>query len=103
MIYLDANCLIAATVRVDEERRTEQVARLARKRGAELSVSPWAEYEARKYLHASGEEDWEEGLEGFLLDRRLPAEWDAAVASALRLARDFKRRLAVDSAESRRS
>lgn len=99
MIYLDANCVIAATVRVEEEERTLKMQRLARQHGAELYVSPWAEYEARKYLHGSGAKDWETDLDGFLTGRRLAGNWTGAVAKALRLAREFRARLAVDSAD----
>lgn len=99
MIYLDANCVVAATVRVDEEERTEKMARLARKHGSELRVSPWAEYETRKYLLGANAADWEADLDGFLVGRRLPGDWAVAVAEALRLAREFRARLAVDSAD----
>lgn len=101
MIYLDANALIAAVVMVAEEQRTARIARLMRKRPV-VRVSPLAEYEARKHLYQAREDDWEPNMETFLDGpaQRLSDEWSAPILQALKLARDFNERLAVDSADT---
>lgn len=99
MIYLDANVLIAAAVNVQDEDRTARVCRLALQRPT-MWVSPLAEYEAKKHLYQSGEQDWQEDMENFLQRRRLADEWSGPILKALRLAQDFKARLAVDSADT---
>lgn len=55
--------------------------------------------EAHKYLLGSRAPDGEGGLPGFLTGGRLAGNWAGAVAEALRLARDFRARVAVDSAD----
>ena len=99
MTYLDANVLVAAVVNVAEEERTARTARLARSK-AVLCVSPLAEYEAKKHLYQSGEGEWEEDFENFAAGKRLADQWSGPVLQALKLARDFKARLAVDSADT---
>ena len=99
LVYLDANALIACVVNVAGADATARMRRLA-KTGTRLQASPLAEYEARKHLHFRQVADWEADLDGFLLNRRLADEWRAAIAQALRLARDFRARLAVDSADT---
>lgn len=73
--------------------------RLARQHGAELYVSPWAEYEARKYLHGSNATARESDLDDFFPAGGSWRDWPLAVAEALRIAREFRARLTVDSAD----
>lgn len=101
MIYLDANVLVAAVVNVTTEGRTEKTLRLLRREDV-LRVSPLADYEARKHLYQAEEEGWEGALE-MLLEKRTPLlgdSWSGPVLMALKLARDFRERLAVDSADT---
>jgi hypothetical protein len=102
MIYLDANALIALVVNIAEESRTAQMERLMRTAEAPMFVSPLADYEARKHLFATGDREWENRLK-LLYEKRLTlisGGWEPAILQALKLARQFKARLAVDSADT---
>jgi predicted nucleic acid-binding protein len=102
MIYLDANALIALVVNIAEESRTEQMERLMRAAKEPIFVSPLADYEARKHLLAIGNREWESRLK-LLYEQRLTlisGGWEPAVLQALKLARQFKARLIVDSADT---
>ncbi len=100
MIYLDANVVIAGVVHVAAEERTARLLRLLRQT-PDARVSPLAEYEARKHLYSLAE-DWETDFELLLKHSasRLPDEWSGPILQALKIARDFKHRLAVDSADT---
>lgn len=101
MIYLDANVVIAATVKVEGEDRTAKIARMMRDKPS-ACVSPLAEYEARKHLYQARLKDWEANLDTFLGShaQRLADQWSAPILQALKIARDFHERLAVDSADT---
>ena len=97
--YLDANALVACVVNVTEQDRTAQMRRFLKSK-PHLDISPLAEYEARKHLHQAGPAEWEKELNGFLRGRLLGDQWSAAILQAVKMARDFKARLAVDSADT---
>lgn len=99
MIYLDTNALAPAVVY--SEARTGPMERLMAKHRRDVFWwSPLADYELRKYLWSVPEELWAEDLP-LALGRvtRLSTGWEAAVEQALKLAHDFRGRLAVDSAD----
>lgn len=100
MIYLDANVLIAGVSNVAGlEKRTEQTERLLRSNEL-LYASALGDYEARKSLVMFGDEHLL--LLDSLLEKkiRLNANWDMAILQALKISRQFKERLAVDSADT---
>lgn len=98
MIYLDANVLIAAAANVAEA--SEQAERLLRGKG-EFYTSRLADYEARKYLCRLESGDPQENLTLLLAGKvTLGKEWDGAVLQALKISRQFKQRLWVDSADT---
>jgi predicted nucleic acid-binding protein len=98
MIYLDANVVVASVVNAGGA--SEQVARRLRSRQA-FFVSRLADYEARKYVSRFTENAAEENLD-LLLARKfhLGTEWEAAIFQALKISRQFKSRLWVDSADT---
>lgn len=100
MIYLDANALIA--VASNQGERTQQMHRLLRASKGPFYVSPLADYEARKMLCQLTGDDGEEYLEAISKEflNRLQGGWDAAILQSLKIARHFKSRLAVDSADT---
>jgi predicted nucleic acid-binding protein len=102
VIYLDANVVIAAVSNVLEEARTERVERLMRRTKEPFYLSTLADYEARKSLLTGGGGDEHLSRLDTLIAGKLHlnAAWDVAVLQALKLARQFKQRLAVNSADT---
>ncbi len=102
MIYLDANALMALAVNVRDESRTETMERLLNATRDSIYVSPLADYETRKHLCALPDRDWENRLkvlyESLIL--LISGGWDAAILQALKIARQFKKKLQVDSADT---
>ena len=99
MIYLDANILYASVANVKDQ--TDSVARLLARQEL-LQVSSLADYEARKaLLTQGGTADHLALLDSLLAARfKLNTGWDAAISQALKVARQFKQRLWVDSADT---
>jgi predicted nucleic acid-binding protein len=97
MIYLDANVIIASVTPVAEA--TEATARLLRG-PVPCYVSALADYEVRKYLARLA--DGAEANLNLLLAQRFSQgkEWEAAILQAVKLAKQFKTRLWVDSADT---
>ena len=100
MIYLDSNALIAGVVNVPQ--RTAPLQRFFRQARGPIWASPLCDYEARKGLWQLPEVDWRTELNTLLQGRVTLVEggWDMAISQALELARQFKARLAVDSADT---
>ena len=99
MIYLDANILYAGVVNVKDQ--TDSVARLLA-RNELFHVSSLADYEARKALLTQGANDDHVALLDSLLSSKCKMNpgWDAAISHSLKVARQFKQRLWVDSADT---
>ena len=99
MIYLDANILYAGVVNVKDQ--TDSVARLLA-RNELFHVSSLADYEARKALLTQGANDDHVALLDSLLSSKckMNTGWDAAISHSLKVARQFKQRLWVDSADT---
>jgi len=99
MIYLDANVLVASVALVVDEDRTEQAERLLRGREV-FYTSALGDYEVRKHLAAH--DDQHLMLLDALINQkvRLNIAWDVAIIQALKIARQFKAQLAVDSADT---
>lgn len=101
MIYLDANALFASVALVNQHNQTELMARLLRQK--ELCyASALTDYETRKALIEQKADDAHfERLEQLITERvKLNHGWEAAVTQALKMARQFKDRLWVDSADT---
>jgi len=98
VIYLDANVVIASVSNMPDA--SEHVARLLRTPKV-LYVSRLADYEARKFLARQANPAAEENL-NFLLTEKFShgKEWEAAIMQALKISRQFKQRLWVDSADT---
>ena len=96
MIYLDTNVVVAACLHTEN---SAQVSRLFRGETS-LYVSRLADYEARKCL-ASLDPTAESNLNLLFLEKfSTGKEWEAAILQALKLSRQFKERLWVDSADT---
>ncbi|MBU6409259.1 MAG: PIN domain-containing protein [Verrucomicrobia bacterium] len=97
MIYLDANVVVAA---VANSEVAEQVARLLRSREV-FYLSRLADYETRKSVAGLGIAGGEERLNCLIRDKFSQGrEWESPILHALKIARQFKARLAVDSADT---
>ena len=98
MIYLDANVVIASVAHITGH--SERVARLLRTPQT-FFVSRLADYEARKFLTRLADPDMEDGLNQLLANKfTLGKEWEGAILQALKIARQLKDRLWVDSADT---
>ncbi len=98
MIYLDANVVVASVKKVAVA--SDQVARLLRAKD-EFYVSRLAEYEVRKYLSTRPEAEPEENLNLLLTEKFVTGkEWDSAILQALKISRQFREKLWVDSADT---
>mgnify|MGYP001599978050 FL=1 len=100
MIYLDANFIIASVV--NDVEKIGLVERFLRVTPGPFYVSPLADYEARKHLCAVEDNEWEARLD-FLLKNKFTAlagGWESPILQALKIARQFKGRLGVDSADT---
>ena len=98
MIYLDANVVIASVSHVPGA--SEHVARLLR-RPKVFYVSRLADYEARKFLARPASAAAEENLNLLLAEKfRAGQEWEGAILQALKISRQFKQRLWVESADT---
>ncbi len=101
MIYLDANVAFASVAHVLHENQTEMAARLLARKEL-FYLSSLTDYETRKALIAQNADaehfDRLDRLEAEKL--KLNAGWDAAIAQALKIARQFHDRLWVDSADT---
>jgi hypothetical protein len=96
MIYLDANVVVASVTNTEV---SEQVDRLLRSTQP-LYVSRLADYEARKSL-AGLDPAAEEDLNLLLAEKFSHGkEWEGAIMQALKISRQFKQRLWVDSADT---
>jgi len=96
MIYLDANIVVASVTNNDH---SEQVERLLRSRKP-FYVSRLADYEARKSL-SSIDPGAEKNLDQLLVEKfNQGKEWEAAIMQAIKISRQFKQRLWVDSADT---
>jgi predicted nucleic acid-binding protein len=96
MIYLDANVVVASVTNTEV---SEQVDRLLRSTRP-LYVSRLADYEARKSL-AGLDPAAEEDLNLLLAEKFSHGkEWEGAIMQALKISRQFKQRLWVDSADT---
>jgi hypothetical protein len=96
---LDANLVYACVVNLGPQ--TDLAARLIGGGGV-CYFSALADYETRKALFTHGGTDAQFDYLSELVGRRftLNAGWDTAAQRALRLAADFRKRLAVDSADT---
>jgi predicted nucleic acid-binding protein len=96
MIYLDSNVVVAATTNQDVSEKVQRLLRVKQP----FYVSRLADYEARKAM-ACLDPAAEGNLDRLLAEKfRLGNEWDGAIIQALKISRQFKRRLCVDSADT---
>jgi predicted nucleic acid-binding protein len=105
--YPDANFILAVCAHSDDPgaaASAERALRWLARRELAVSVSPLAVYEARKQLWGLPEENRkaaEERLDLYLSEwDGVVTGWAEAIDSALLIAREFRQRLAVDSADT---
>lgn len=91
--------LQAAVATVADERCIEQTERLLRTESS-FYTSALGDFEARKHLVAVDDEHLMLLYSLLVQKIRLNVAWDVAILQALKIARQFKERLAVDSADT---
>jgi len=96
VIYLDANVVVASCT---NNEFSDLASRLLRS-STRLYVSRLADYEARK-LFACLDPAAEDDLNRLLAEKfSFGNEWEGAIMQALKISRQFKQRLRVDSADT---